>query len=78
MTDAPSSARKQYTTSHLAVIYPDTYPIPEKVHTNMIFGINQIPKFLTLKLAGYFARHLQAGGLVDPPPPSKNFETANN
>ena len=33
---------------------------------------------LTLKLAGYFAKHMQArggGGFVDPP---KNFETANN
>ena len=36
--------------------------------------------YLTLKLAGYFAKHLQAeggGGVVEPPPP-KNFEAANN
>ena len=37
--------------------------------------------FLTLKLAGYFAKHIQArggggGGFVEPPP--KNFEMANN
>ena len=41
MPDAPSSARKQYATSHLAITYPDTYPRPEKVHTDMIFEINQ-------------------------------------
>ena len=33
-------------------------------------------KSLTLKLAGYFAKHIQArGGSLNPP---KNFETANN
>ena len=42
MTDALSSARKQYATLHLAVTYPDTYPRREKVRTNMISGINQI------------------------------------
>ena len=34
--------------------------------------------FLTLKLAGYFATHIQVrggGGFVEPP---KKFETANN
>ena len=33
---------------------------------------------LTFKLAGYFAKHIQArgAGFVDPPP--KNFETVNN
>ena len=33
---------------------------------------------LTLKLAGYFAKHIPArgGGFVEPPP--KKFETANN
>ena len=41
MPDAPTSARKQYAISYLAVIYPDTYPRPEKVHTNVISGINQ-------------------------------------
>ena len=42
MPDAFSSARKQCAISNLAAIYPDTYPRPEKVHTNMISGINQI------------------------------------
>ena len=42
-----------------------------------IFMFQSLEVILTLKLAGYFAKHIQArGGFVDPPP--KNFETANN
>ena len=60
MPDAPSSGRKQYATSRLAVTYPDTYPRPEKVRTNMISVINQISQPLIAEQIDFrnvFSKH---------------------
>ena len=40
---------------------------------HFLVSVVELTPFLTLKQAGYFATHIQAGGV-----PPKNFETASN
>ena len=56
-----------------------TFAQEDKQRDKQQFNLPHINHYihLTLKLAGYFAKHIHQGGFVELPPP-KNFETANN